>query len=252
MLRRLLLPWTVSLALVVGCGGTPSTPRPAAQPTPTPPALRAAEAELKVGALTSLTECIPEPGQRVCDRMRTMLWNGEVVAWTRRGVTDSSDVFNETVVLRARAGDPHVIANLAYWLHTPYVQITRLRFIGTQPGQVDEFIEVTNLGSRAQDMTGWTVRSPARGVVLPFPTGFVLQPGQSCRIYTGLVQADSCGGASFNRTDVWPDDGGVAVLFYDALALPGVETRYRADPANQPPPPNLQLVTSPAPAAPAP
>ena len=46
--------------------------------------------------------------------------------------------------------------------------------------------------------------------------------------------------APVRGADIWPDDAGQAVLYYDALALLGDETSYSADPANQPPPPNLQ------------
>lgn len=123
---------------------------------------------------------------------------------------------------------------------TPYVKVRWLRFVGAQPGQMDEAIGVTNLGGGAQDMTGWTVRSPARDKVARFPHGFVLQPGQRCYIYTGIVRDESCGGARFTATDVWPDDARTAVLFAEALALLADETLYAADPNNQPPPPNLQ------------
>jgi hypothetical protein len=186
--------------------------------------------------------CIPGPGQRDCSAVRTALWDGEAGAWAARGVTDSDARFNETVVFRVQAGDPAAISNVARLLIAPYLQILRLRFAGVEPGQVDEFVEVRNLGGAPQEMTGWTLRSPATGRIFRFPDGFVLSPlggGGSCRVYTGVVRVDSCGG-SFDATDVWPDQTGEALLDYEALALSGDAKRYGADLNDQPPPPNLQ------------
>ncbi len=187
--------------------------------------------------------CIPEPGQRVCDATRTALWNGDAAAWAARGVTDPDARFNETVVFRVRAGDPAVISIIARFLGGPYLQVTRVKFVGSEPGQVDEYVEVANLGGGPQEMTGWSVSSPQRGKKVFFPNGYVMRPGQACRIYTGAPRENSCGTASFNDTDVWPDSGGRVVLYYDALDLLGADTQYSADPNNQPPPPNLQGVS---------
>jgi hypothetical protein len=41
---------------------------------------------------------------------------------------------------------------------------------------------------------------------------------------------------------VWPDEAGLAVLYYEALDLLGAERRYRADASSQPPQPDLQGV----------
>lgn len=177
--------------------------------------------------------CIPEANQAACDATRTALWNGEAAAWAARGVTDGDARFNETVVFRIRASDPAVIAIIARFLEAPYLQVTGIRFTG------DEWVEITNLGGGSQDMTGWSLRSPSRSRVYNFPAGFIMAGGQKCRVYTGAPQSDSCGGTSFNSSDVWPDDAGQVILFFDALALPGAEPRYSADPNNQPPPPNL-------------
>jgi hypothetical protein len=187
--------------------------------------------------------CIPEPGQRTCSAFRAALWNGEAAAWAELGVTDPDARFNETVVFRVRAGDPAVISIIARFLGGPYLQVTRVKFVGSEPGQVDEYVEVANLGGGPQEMTGWSVSSPQRNKKIFFPNGYVMQPGQSCRIYTGAPRENSCGTASFNDTDVWPDSGGRVVLYYDALDLLGADTQYSADPNNQPPPPNLQGVS---------
>jgi len=193
-------------------------------------------------ALLSLADprpCIPEVGDAQCTPERNSLWNGEADAWARRGVTNPDDRFNETVVFRVRASDPAVIAIIARFLEAPYLQITRVQFSGSATGQTDEYVEVTNLGGGDQEMTGWTVRSPGRDRIYRFPNGFVMTAGRACRIYTGSGGEGACGLPGWNSTDVWPDDQGRAVLYYDALDLPGADTRYSADSANQPPPPNL-------------
>ena len=167
--------------------------------------------------------CIPEEGERLCSATRARLWAGEAAAWAAQGITDPDVRFTETMLFRARAGDPAVIASIARVLGTPYVKVTRLRFVG------DEYVEITNLGGGAQEMRGWTLRSPARHAVYNLPPVLVLHPGQTERFI-------------FPQPDIWPDDFGRVVLFYDALNLPGDDTYYSGSRNDQPPPPNLQGV----------
>jgi hypothetical protein len=208
--------------------GTPST-----SPTPTPPAAGAfTEAFLDVA---DPRPCMPAP----CDASRTALWNGDADAWAAQGVTDPDDRFGRIIVMRVQAGEPSVISNIARILGNPYLQITRLHFGGSG---ADEWIEISNLGGGPQDMSGWIVRSPATGAVARFPDGFSMSANQSCRVYSSGTKSDSCGNAAFNGGDMWPDAGGEVVLFYEALALPGADRRYSADPNNQPAEPDLQGV----------
>lgn len=215
-----------------------ASPPPSVLPGPTP-APQFSEAAL---LLTDSPPCIPEPGTAACDAERAALWSGDLAAWGARGVATDDERFAQIVLLRARAGEPSVISNIARILGNPFLQITRLRFVGAAAEQADEYIEITNLGGGSQEMTGWIVRSPLRDAVSRFPSGYAMAAGQSCRIYTSQINADSCGDATFASRDVWPDDSGTAILFYEALALPGAERAYNSDPANQPPPPNLRGV----------
>ena len=148
-----------------------------------------------------------------------------------------------------RAGDPAAIANIARALQQPYLKVTRVRFTGA------EFVEVTNLGGGGQDLAGWTVRVPERGLRFALPADVRLEPGQSCWLYstatstpnvtgqcravTGALPGTLVGQAEL---DLWPDDAGRVVLYYDALDLLGDDTRYSADSDSQPPPPYLHLV----------
>jgi hypothetical protein len=218
------------------------TPTPTPSPTPSPaptPSTFYMESALDLNA-----PCIPEAGRSACDATRRSLWNGEAAAWAARGVTDPDARFNETVVFRVRAGDPAAIGNIAKVLGWPYLKVTLLRFAQ------DELVEITNLGGGAQDLTGWTVRSPANGVEVALPAGRLLQPGERCFVHTGATNADPgarCYVITAARPDlpdgIWPDAGGSIVLFAGPLGLAADDTRYSADVGNQPPPPNLQGTT---------
>lgn len=197
---------------------------------PTPRGYRQAALDLN----RDVRPCIPEPGQAACDDFRRGLWNGEAGPWATMGVFDGDARFNETVVFRVQAGDPVVISIIAKFLEAPYLKVTRIQFQGGE-----EFVEVTNLGGGPQDMTGWSLRSPERDARTLFPQNFVMAPDQVCRIYSQTPGAMSCGNATFNRADVWPDDVGRVVLYYDALDLPGDDTRYSSFVNAQPVPPNL-------------
>ncbi|MGE3601653.1 MAG: BsuPI-related putative proteinase inhibitor, partial [Dehalococcoidia bacterium] len=201
-----------------------------------PAGARYAESALNLG---ELRPCIPVSGAPSCDFNRLALWNGDAEAWAGRGVTDPDARFNETVVFRVRAADPAAIRNIARILGWPYLQITHLKFAGTGP----EHVEITNLGGGSQDVGGWTLRSPERNAVVGLPAVLVMAPNQSCRVYSAAAQSDACGGVRFPDGDVWPDTAGRAVLYADPIDLPAADTRYAADSASQPPPPNLQGVT---------
>jgi hypothetical protein len=210
------------------------------QPSPSPsPSARYIEAALDLSA-----PCIPAAGEDACDAGRRALWNGETGAWAARGVTDPDEVFIQTVIQRVRSGDPAAISNLARILGWPYLKVTLLRFAQ------DELVEITNLGGGAQDLTGWTVRSPATGDAVALPAGRLLQPGEPCFVHTGPTRAspgDRCYVIAPARPDLpeglWPDDAGAVVLFAGPLGLIADETRYSADVDDQPPPPNLRGTT---------
>lgn len=211
-------------------------------------AATAAQSSRFIEAALSLADprpCIPAPGQRACDVTREALWNGESRAWAARGVTDDYARFNETVLYRVQAGDPLAISNIARILGTPYLKVTHLQF-----GGANEYAEVTNLGGGAQDVAGWTLRSPGRNALFELPR-YSLGPGEQCYLYRGSPGANP--GAScrmftsvtpMDAADVWPDDGGTVRLRADPLGLTADESLYGADLRNQPPPPNLQGVNA--------
>jgi hypothetical protein len=196
-------------------------------------------------------QCIPPAGGQQCDATRQKLWNGDVDAWTAEQANEGNpaptpdDVFVLTYEFRIGAGDPAAIKSLAQGLGWPKIYITAIRFKGGTAGEGDEYVEISNVGGAAQDMTGWRLHAVESGADFLFTDGSVLEPGATCRFYTGQPQADSCPG-SVNVSDhgVWDDRAGSAELWYDPLALLADKTRYSADPANQPPPPNLRGVAA--------
>jgi hypothetical protein len=86
----------------------------------------------------------------------------------------------------------------------PRVQIKEVFFDGTISSQEpDEYVEITNLGSEAQELEGWTLLDISDGLpVFQFPA-WSLAPGGSVRVYTNEVHPET-GGFSFGRgTTVW-------------------------------------------------
>jgi len=158
----------------------------------------------------------------ICDAERTRLWNGDAT-------------------MRLAVGDPATLADLAQAMQWAHVRINAARFRGRASTELDEWVEVKNLGGAPQDMGRWSVRVEGTPFRWTFADGFVLEPGQACKFYTGAAMAEPCGGSSdIAPMGVLPNEGGLLTLWVDFLDLKAIEVRYAADPTRQPPPPNLQ------------
>jgi hypothetical protein len=217
------------------------TPTPTPAPTPPPPP------PFSLSILDLNSPCIPAAGQVVCDTERTRLWNGDMAAWAMRYAAQGlppptpDQVFEQTFGFRIEAGDPAAIGAVAEALGWPHVRINATRFRGRTSTELDEWVEVKNLGGAPQDMSQWSVRVEGTGRRWTFADGFMLQPGQACKFYTGAPMADPClGSSNIASTGVLPNDAGTLTLWVDFLDLKAIEVRYAADPTRQPPPPNLQ------------
>lgn len=77
------------------------------------------------------------------------------------------------------------------------IAVSDIRLKGTGQAQPDEYIEITNPGVSALDMSGWRLQAGHEDQFFDFPAGFTLEPGQTCRLYTNQVAEDSCGGYTF-------------------------------------------------------
>ncbi|WP_336361913.1 lamin tail domain-containing protein [Halalkalicoccus salilacus] len=83
----------------------------------------------------------------------------------------------------------------------------------------EEFIELTNTGDTALDMSDWTVRDREGGAVdargvdpVTFPDGFVLEPGESVRIVTAPGQDTDDTVHWGYDTRNWHEDGDVIIV----------------------------------------
>ena len=115
---------------------------------------------------------------------------------------------------------------------TPDVRIACVRYDGTASRyEPDEYVEIVNAGTAAQDMSGWRLTDISDGGPdFAFPT-LTLAAGESLRVYTNEVHAQ-WGGLSFGRgSAIWsnsdPDQAGLyspsGVLISSAGYPPGCD-----------------------------
>jgi len=76
----------------------------------------------------------------------------------------------------------------------------------------DEYAEIANAGPAPVDLGGWLLNAGDPGQDFIFPN-FVLEPGQTCRVYTNEHHPDS-GGFSFgNSRAIWNNKGDCGYLY---------------------------------------
>ncbi|OGO33731.1 MAG: hypothetical protein A2W35_12245 [Chloroflexi bacterium RBG_16_57_11] len=94
------------------------------------------------------------------------------------------------------------------------VQIVHIFYNGLlDPYESDEYIEIKNFENTAVDLTDWFIFEDNNSEIFFFPD-FSLPAGQSCRIYTYQVQADSCVQDSFRSYfEVWNNDADCGFLY---------------------------------------
>jgi hypothetical protein len=97
------------------------------------------------------------------------------------------------------------------------IQITELFHEGQVSGvESDEYVEITNLGNDAVDITGWILRDIDGGYpdfVFPAHT---LQSGHSVRVYTNEIHPES-GGFSFRYGQaIWSNSNPDTAGLFDA------------------------------------
>lgn len=74
----------------------------------------------------------------------------------------------------------------------------------------DEYVQIRNRDGHAIQLQGWRL-SDAAGHVFTFPSR-VMQPNQTCRIYTNQVHPDSCGFSFGSGSAIWNNSGDTATL----------------------------------------
>ena len=93
------------------------------------------------------------------------------------------------------------------------VTITNIHATGSGRNEPDEWVEFRNDGSQPLQLEGWRLLDEAEHT-FNFPN-FLMQPGQSCRVYTNEHHADWCGFSYGNGQPIWNNRGDCATL-YDA------------------------------------
>jgi len=97
------------------------------------------------------------------------------------------------------------------------VQITRKFYDGVVPRvESDEYVEITNLGSEPVDIAGWVLKDLSEGYPsFTFPS-YMLQPGQSVRVYTNEIHPEY-GGFSFRYGKaIWNNSEPDTAVLYNA------------------------------------
>ena len=91
------------------------------------------------------------------------------------------------------------------------VQITNLFYDGVvSSSEPDEYVEIKNVDNVAINLQNWTLRDIANHV-FTFPT-FVIQPNQTCRVYTNQNHPEWCGFSYGSGSAIWNNSGDTAYL----------------------------------------
>lgn len=97
------------------------------------------------------------------------------------------------------------------------IQIVSIFYDGEVPSwEADEYVEITNTGTEAQDLEGWVLRDISEGYPwFTFPP-YLLAPGASIRVYTNEDHPEY-GGFSFGHGNpVWNNDEPDTAALFDA------------------------------------
>lgn len=106
------------------------------------------------------------------------------------------------------------------------VVITNIFYDGAvKQVESDEYVEITNQSAGPVDISNWKINAGDPGQDFIFPQGFVMQPGQTCRVYTNETHPESCGFSFGSGKAIWNNKGDVGVL-YDAQGQPVSEKGY--------------------------
>ncbi|MDD2816708.1 MAG: RICIN domain-containing protein [Thiotrichaceae bacterium] len=128
---------------------------------------------------------------------------------------------------------------------TGSVEITKLAYKGqVKRTQSDEFIEITNKGATAADLSDWKITSAwSNKQFFVFPKGTSLAAGHSLRVYTNEVHPETGGFKFGSATAIWNDKGDEAKLFdatgkqvatmaYGLNSIQGIKTELGILPLN--------------------
>lgn len=104
------------------------------------------------------------------------------------------------------------------------VQIVDIFYDGIKSeSEPDEYIEIKNFEATPVDISYWLINAETNENWYIFPE-FVIQPGQSCRVYTNEIHPDSCTDESFltlqDDWEVWDNTADCGSLYNYLEAVP--------------------------------
>lgn len=90
------------------------------------------------------------------------------------------------------------------------VLITTIFYDGNGSQEPDEYVEIRNDGGQAVQLQNWTLRDIANHVYT-FPA-YLMQPGQTCRVYTNEVHPEWCNFNYGSGVAIWNNTGDCAYV----------------------------------------
>jgi len=93
---------------------------------------------------------------------------------------------------------------------TGNVVITSIFYDGAGSQEPDEHVDIRNDDTNSIQLSGWTLRDAANHV-FTFPS-YVMQPGQTCRVYTNEYHPEWCGFSYGSGSAIWNNSGDCAYL----------------------------------------
>lgn len=109
---------------------------------------------------------------------------------------------------------PSPTATVAPWATSLTPPAAGLRITALQYAGTDEYVEITNQGATAQDVTGWRLWSVVGDQTYHFPAGYVLGAGAWVRVHSGPAATDSPPQhLRWTGAYIWNNDGDEARLY---------------------------------------
>jgi beta-lactamase superfamily II metal-dependent hydrolase len=97
------------------------------------------------------------------------------------------------------------------------VRIDCVFYAGTQSlREADEYVQIVNLGTKAQDLSGWALRNLSRPTPAYTFRGVILQPGATIRVYTNEVHPLWGGFRFMAGGGIWSNSQSDTAALFDA------------------------------------
>lgn len=100
---------------------------------------------------------------------------------------------------------------------TGNVQIISIFYDGSGDYEPDEYVVIQNKDANPIQLQNWTLRDIANHIYT-FPS-FVIQPNQTCRVYTNQSHPETCNFNYGSGTAIWNNSGDTAYLRNSANIL---------------------------------